>query len=177
VGKNSFILIVWMSYLFLTSGCTSVNPIVKDYENHFNGFSASQENLIKESSIKQTFHRSYDEVWDSAVYILAQHAVIIELSKESGTITYLSIDGISFGNVFPEDQFYYWEFPFTLLIVKESQEIAVYVYPMTDLYDDKNKKREWWQVIDEGFNQKGRKFINALSTQLSVKGRWQWLRD
>jgi hypothetical protein len=137
---------------------------------------ASQQDLIKSSSIKKTFHRAYDEVWDSALYILAQHAIIIEASKESGRITYLSIDGLSFGNVFPEHQSYYWEFPFTVVIVKDDQGSTVFVYPMKGLYDDKNKKKKWWKVIDAGFNKKGKDLIDKLSTQLSVKESWQWLR-
>ncbi len=173
---NSFILMVWILYILVLTGCASVNPLVTDYENHFYSVEPSQQDLIKSSPIKQTFYRSYDEVWDSVLYILAQHAIIIDLSKESGRITYLSIDSLSFANVFPEDQFYYWEFPFTVLIANDNHGITVFVYPMSDIYSDKNKKKKWWKVIDAGFKQNANDFIDKLSTQLSVKERWQWLR-
>lgn len=174
---DSHILIVFILYFIFASGCAAVNPLVTNYENNFVGFKASQHDAIKSTSIKESFHKSYDEVWSNTLFILGQHDIIIDASKESGIITFLSIDGVYFGDVFSGDQFYYWEFPFTALIEKGSYDITVFVYPMKDLYDEKDKKKGWWKIVDAGFNQLGEEFLERLSTQLTVQERWQWFRN
>jgi hypothetical protein len=165
-----------MMYFILTSGCAAVNPLVSPYENNFSGFEDSKNDAIKATPIKENFHRPYDEVWSNALFILGQHNIIVSASKDAGTITFLSIDGVYFGNVFTRDPFFYWEFPFTVLIEKGDQGNTVYVCPMKDLYDERDKKKNWWKVIDAGFNQLGEEFLDRLSTQLTVRERWQWIR-
>jgi hypothetical protein len=174
---NSSILIIYILCLTFFSGCAAVNPVATYYENNFADFEASQQDLIKSKSIKKSFSKSFDEVWDNALYILAQHAIIVDASRESGIITYVCIDGVYFGDVFNKDLFYYWEFPFTALIDKGARDITVFVYPMSNLYDERDKKKKWWKIINDGFNQKGEEFIERLSTQLTVQGQWQWLRN
>jgi hypothetical protein len=173
---DRLILIICIFYFILISGCAAFNPIVTHYENNFSDFKASQQDLIKTTSIKKQFNKSFDEVWNSALYILAQHAIIIDATKESGIIIYVSIDGIHFGDVFPEDSIYYWEFPFTALIDRGSNSVTVSIYPMRNLYDEKDKKKNWWKIINAGFNQNGEEFIERLSTQLTTQERWQWLK-
>ena len=163
--------------LFILSGCTAFNPMVVQYENNFSHFEASPEELVKSTSIKMNFHQSYDDVWESAIYILAQQSVIIDSSRESGIITYMNIDGIHFGDVFPEDSIYYWEFPYTALFERGDNEVNVFIYPMRNLYDEKDRKKNWWKVIDAGFSQQGEEFLDRLSTQLTAGERWQWLRQ
>ncbi len=174
---NSYILIACIACFIIFTRCATINPLSDHYENNFTHFEASEQELIKSSSIKKTFHESFDEVWDDALYILAQHAIIIDASKESGIITYLSLDGVYFGDVSLEKRYYFWEFPFTAFIDEGNQGITVFVYPIRNIYDEKDKRKNWWKIVDAGFNQKGEEFLQRLSTQLTVQEQWQWLRN
>ncbi len=170
-------MVLFVLYFVFLSGCAYVNPMVKNYEKDFDDFGISRQYLNETKYIKEVFHYSYDEVWDNALYILAQHDIIIDLSKEQGEISYLTIEGVYFGDAFKKDQFFYWEFPFSVIMEKGRQSVTVYVYPMNNLYDEMDKKKKWWKIIDAGFDQEGRKFIERLSTQLAVKEKWEWLRN
>lgn len=175
--SNSYILIVCMACITIFTGCATINPLSGHYENNFADFQASEQELIKSSSIQKTFHKSFDDVWDNALYILAQHAIIIDASRESGTITYISIDALYFGDVFSEESYPFWEFPFTVFIDVGNEGITVFVYAMKNIYDEKYKEKNWWKIVDAGFDQKGEEFLQRLSTQLTVQEQWQWLRN
>ncbi|TNF54664.1 hypothetical protein EP227_03950 [bacterium] len=110
------------------------------------------------------------------LYILAQHAVIIASSKESGIISYIDIDGVFFPGVLNEDQFLFWEFPFTVWVESDFQKgLTVYIYPMTDFYPEKTRRKSWRDTVETGFYQKGEKFLETLSVQLAAQERWPWL--
>ena len=53
----------------------------------------------------------------------------------------------------------------------------MFVYAMKNIYDEKDKKKNWWKNIDTGFDQKGEEFLERLSTQLTAQEQWQWLRN
>jgi hypothetical protein len=134
-----------------------------------------EKDRVKKASFKRSYQNPYDEVWGGVLHILSQYAIIIDTSKESGIITYVDIDGVFFADVFIKDKFLYWEFPFTILLEKESQRTMVYIYPMTDLFEEKGSRKKWWKIVEAGFNQKGEEFLERLSTQLTAKERWPWL--
>lgn len=175
IKTNSLKLTVCLLLLVSVLGCATISPLEPYFENNFSGFKSSKKDMVKVASLKKSYQNPYDEVWDSALYILAQYAIIIDSSKESGIITYVDIDGVFFADVLIEDNFLYWEFPFTVLIEKEPQGTMVYIYPMTDLFTEKGSKKKWWEIVETGFNQKGEEFLEKLSTQLTAKERWPWL--
>lgn len=174
---NSCILIVCIACITILTGCATINPLSRHYENNFTNFEASEQELIKSSPMKKTFQKSFDDVWDDALYILAQHAIIIDASRESGVITYVSIDGVYFGDVFLDGSYLLWEFPFTVFIDKGILGITVFVYAMRNIYDAKDKEKNWWKIVDAGFDQNGEEFLQRLSTQLTFQEQWQWLRN
>ena len=176
---NSCILILYIACIAIFTGCATgtINPLSGHYENNFTNFQASEQELIKSSSIKKTFHKSFDDVWDDALYILAQHAIIIDASRESGIITFVSIDGLYFGDLFSEKSYLLWEFPFTVFIDAGNQGVTVFVYAMKNIYEEKYKEKNWWKIVDAGFDQEGEEFLQRLSTQLTVQEQWQWLRN
>ncbi len=169
----------WIIFLLLSvcvSGCATVSPLRTHFENNFSDFEVSKEDLINKTSFKKSYQNPYDEVWSNALKILSQYAIIIDISKESGTISYVDIDGIFFSNVFTKDKFAYWEFPFAIWVEKQPESTIVNVYPMTEIFE-KYSKRKWWRIVEKGFNQKAEEFLETLSTQLEAKERWQWLRE
>jgi len=142
------------------------------FENNFSDFKIPEKDKIKGTAIKRTYQSSYNDVWDSALTILHQNTIIVRVSKGSGVISYVDIDGILL-----EEKFVYWEFPFTILIENNSKGTMVYVYPMTYLFEDEKKisEKEWWKTVKTGFNQKGEEFLERLSVQLASNNRWPWL--
>ncbi|UCF87585.1 MAG: hypothetical protein JSV71_02435 [Nitrospiraceae bacterium] len=131
---------------------------------------------VKSTAMKKSFQNSHEEVWNNMLYILAQHAVIIASSKESGIISYIDIDGVFFSGVLNEDQFLFWEFPFTVWVESDFQKgLTVYIYPMTDFYPEKTRRKSWWDTVETGFYQKSEKFLETLSVQLAAQERWPWL--
>ncbi len=167
--------IVFLLFAFYVSGCATVSPLGTHFENNFSDYKVSKKDIINKASFKKSYQNSYDEVWSNVLKILSQYAIIIDISKESGTISYIDIDGVFFSNVFTKDKFAYWEFPFTIWVEKQPPVTIVNVYPMTDFFE-KYSKRKWWRIVEKGFNQKAEEFLENLSTQLEAKERWQWLR-
>jgi len=173
---HNSILTVLALYVVLFSGCSAVNPLVPYYENNFSGFEASKSEAIKSTPVKKSFHGPYEDVWSNTLYVLGQHSMIVGASKEEGIITFVSVEGVSFGSVFTGAPFYYWDFPFTVFIERGNEDITVYVCPMKELYNERDKKKYWWKVIDVGFNQLGEGFLDRLSTQMTTRERWRWMR-
>lgn len=169
---SSIKLIFCLLFVALLSGCTLATSIQKHYESNFAYLKFPEIDLVKKGPFNTRYQRSFDEVWDTALFVLSQHAVIINASKGSGMITYLVIDG-----VFSIDKYIYWEFPFAVLIERETDGASVYVYPMINLFDSRDYNKEWWSAMNNGFNQKGEEVIEKLSVQLMVEQRWQWLRN
>lgn len=171
------LLIILPLLFFLFSGCAAVNPLVSHYENNFSGFRSSTKDMRKSQSLTMQFPASFDEVWENALSILTQEAIIIDVSRTSGTISYIIIDGVYFGDVFPENTFYYWDFPFTVSVERGKGVTSVTVCPLTGLYKENDTKKKWWRNIHAGFHQQGEEFLLRLSAQLTVQERWQWLKN
>jgi hypothetical protein len=98
--------------------------------------------------------------------------MIVSASKESGLVSYVDVDGIMI-----DKKFYYWEFPFTVLVEQNTEGTLVYVHPMISVFESNEKfsKRKWWETIKTGFDQKGQEFLDKLSVQLASSTRWPWL--
>ena len=170
-------LILCIACIAVITGCATMNPLSEHYENGFAHFQAADQLTGQSSPLQRTFHASFEEVWDKALYILTQHSIIIDTSREAGMITYLKVDSEYFGDVFGPESYYFWEYPYTVEVDEGDQGITVFVYPMRDMYSERQKKRKWWCIVDEGFDQNAEEFLRKLSTQLTVQDRWQWLRD
>jgi hypothetical protein len=171
--NRKFMLLVCFWFIFLCFGCASIySPLKTHFENNFSDFKIPEKDKLKGTAIQRTYQSSYDNVWDSALIILHQNTIIAKMSKESDFIAYIDIDGL-----WLEEKFRYWEFPFTILVEKDSKGTTVYVYPMTYLFENEKEisGKEWWKTVKMGFNQKGEEFLEKLTVQLTTKDRWPWL--
>jgi len=164
--------------LFLLSGCSTVpfrnpSPLYPYFENSLSGFRPGEKPEIKKSNLRRHYAYSYDEVWMSAVKVLQQYALITQISKNDGVITYIDIDGILLGK-----RIYYWEFPFSVYFEKVEDGIMVYVYPMEKAFSSDNTitSRKWWGDVRKGFQQKGEELLDRIHAQLDFGQRWPWLK-
>jgi hypothetical protein len=185
-----FCLILILSAL----GCSTHSPMTAHFRNNFDDFKMPEKDNIKKSAIKRTYPASaYDSIWDSALTIISQQSIIIKASKSSGIIGYVDIDSVFIKSFWVGKRvasvparFLYLEFPFAVLIEKDTEVTTVYVYPMTEIFEfDKNlsdppfltsfPSKGWLDTVKTGFNQKGEEFLERLSVQLTAQNRWQWL--
>lgn len=91
--------------------------ITKILDNNFINFEIPNRYNIEKTSIKKIYQDSYESVWNNALIILVQNALVLRTYRNSGIIFYLDIDGVYF-----DKRFYNMEFPFSILINKEIQE-------------------------------------------------------
>lgn len=171
--NRRFMLLIFFLFIHFSFGCAPIySPLKTHFENNFSDFKTPEKDMIKRTTIKRTYQSPHDIVWDSALTILCQNTIMTNVSKESGVIAYVDIDGMML-----EDNFLYWEFPYTILIENDSNGTIVYVYPMTYLFENEKKiaEKEWWKTVKMGFNQKGEELLEKLSVQLSARNRWRWL--
>ena len=177
--KNKISLAPAAFYLIIVlSGCTAIplinsGPLSPYFENGLASFQAPDKENVKRSSLRRYYPYGYDEVWDSALMILQQYAVVTSISKQSGLITYIDIDGIILSK-----KLYYWEFPFTIFFDKLTDGTMVYIYPMEDIFiaDSNISTKKWWSDCKKGFVQKGEEFLDRITVQLTAKTRWPWLK-
>lgn len=171
---NRFMYLFCVLCTILLVGCTtaSISPLSPHFANNFSEFKTPEKNTVKEKSLKMNFQNPYDSVWDGVLTILSQNTIIVDVSKESGLITFVDIDGIMI-----KKKFYNWEFPFTVLVEENKQEITVYIHSMVSLFetDKRFSENKWWETIKAGFDQKGQEFLEKLSVQLASSSRWPWL--
>ncbi len=175
------IILFYLILILSALGCSTYSPMTTHFRNNFDDFKMPEKDNIKKTAIKRTYPASaYDSIWDSALTIISQQSIIIKASKGSGIIGYVDVDSIlieRWEGYVKRKRFLYLEFPFTVLIEKDTGVTTVYVYPITEVFEsNKNfSEKGWWSTVKTGFNQKGEEFLERLSVQLTAQNRWQWL--
>lgn len=159
----------------LGCGNARVSWLKPYYDNSFARFQPLPGDNAKQSSLKREYPYPYDNVFDGALLILQQYAIIGNASRESGSISFVDIDAILINNIFRN-----YDFPFTLFMEKTYRGTTVYVQPMGPLFDEKTGGKsaieEWApDIIRSGYKQKGEEFLERLSVQLTASNRWPWL--
>ncbi len=172
MSKNFVAKILVIIYTFVL-GCgantITLSPLASHYDSYFSDFKIPEKDKIKNTFIKRNYQTSFDQVWEGTLTVLSQYAIIVNASKESGVLQYIDVDGLLL-----DYKFSYAEFPFTVLIENQSQEVNVYMYPMVHLFEGKIPEKIL-KVMKLGFTQKGEEFLERLSTQLTAQNRWPWL--
>ena len=159
----------------LGCGNARVSWLKPYYDNSFSQFRPLSGEKAKQSSLKREYPYPYDNVFDGALLILQQYAIIGNASRESGGISYIDIDALLIN-----DNFWNYDFPFTVFLEKNPQGTMVYVQPMGPLFDEKAGSKsaveeKFPDVIRSGFKQKGEEFLERISVQLTASNRWPWL--
>ncbi len=149
-------------------------PVDKYFTDAFLNLNAANKETVIKSGIHRSYPYDFDAVWDAILDILQQYAVIANISRDTGVITYVDIDGILL-----QKKPFSWEFPFTILVEKTEQGTRVYIYPMEELFASTPDivSRKYWQEVKKGFKQKQEDFLEKLSVQLEAGKRWPWLTN
>jgi len=167
--SNQLTIYFMILFFFYVSACGTTNSLKPYYDNHFNNIEVVEKNKVTESPFVRHYQNSDKQIWDNTLTILVQYTTVLKVFKESSMIFFVDIDG-----VFCEREFYYMEFPFFILIEKESEGTAVYIYPMIDLVAD-NVSKNKLKIMKLAFSQKAEEFLERLTVQLTAKNRWPWL--
>jgi hypothetical protein len=142
---------------------------MEEYKNHFTEIECPSPAKTRASGTTMSFLAQKEEVWDEALSVIAQYALVIRTKHPEGTIFFVDVDG-----VLRDGEYIYLQFPFAVLIEGEAGRTAVYVSPMLDLVREGLSGGEL-ELATAVSKQKGQEFLAHLSVQLEASERWPWL--
>lgn len=174
-GRKIAVTGIALVVTILGCGNPRVSWLKPYYDNSFARFQPTDREKAKQSSLKREYPHPYDNVFDGTLLILQQYAIIGNASRETGSISYVDIDAILI-----KDNFWNYEFPFTVYLESTRRGTMVYVHPMGPLFDGKADDKSAIEekspeIIRSGYKQKGEEFLERLSVQLTTTNRWPWL--
>ena len=172
-----FILSPLILMSFYLAGCATLPPPATRnaakgcLENCLGNCFIPQKETIENGALKRSYPADFEKVWESALLILQQYAVVNSISKKDGIISYIDTDGILL-NKAPV----YCDFPFVVLIEKSASASTAYIYPIKEssFLGDQKLRAAWKKEIEKGFSQKQEDFLEQLGVQIEGKERWGW---